>query len=1591
MIKLTKNIYKGIMVVLILIILGISVNLFSNKNNIVAYQPSGQAPIVNEPSNELPTETQAPNIASNNQPSSSNQGSGTSPGLKPLASATSISDCQDLITDNEVYELSGNLEGNQSNSICLNVSADNVTIDCGPYSIKGNESGTTYGIYNDGYDNFTVFNCNISNYSNGIRIDNLAEFNNITNNTIYNISEYGLNIIANDIIMFENNITSDDSSIRLNGGDKINISNNVLIGSIYSSGDDNVSIYGNVIKDSYKGIYTTEDNQVYWDVRNNIIYNNSYYGIELSDCQNFTLNNNTVYNNSLSDIKLASTYNSNITFTNTIIGYGSIAVNVSFKGRQYKIKQAEVSQRFSDPIGYSNVSVWLNASNSTTIGSPWLMLNVSYNETLVNDLGMNEADLILFKNNTSGWFNASEFTNGVLDTDYGVDTTNDYVWANITDFGSIFAPLGPLADTSLPTYTNDQSQLISTYSPSDYSNFSITWDDASFANAYLEANFSNTLENLTMSGSYPGFYYNTTPLAAGDYQFRFVANDTTGNENATDIVYFTIANASNEVHLYLNDTLDSDRIYTYPEAINATATAMTGEVFLYRNDSSLPGIGILKSEEVQLAVGVYEYHVNATGDANHSDNTSLTFYATVNLVTSNCYLDVSGGTYPTTTTPICTCDNPEIVANLYRNDSLANLENNTGIQLAAGDWNYTCNVSSSENYTSASNISIITINQASNPVILLLNDTASNLAITYGQASNATASAVGPNLYLNDSSAPVNPDIRTLGAGLYIYTANATGDENYSINTTLINYNLTVGQATPFCSLDFDKSSPQTYLTTFAAICSCTAGTTKLYRDGSEVTGENDTQVLLGAGTYNYICNTTGDVNYTTATNSSSFTIDKADNPVNLYLNGTENDNRTYTYPESINATGTSIAGDVSLFRDEANVGIGSGILKSEIILLGNGTYEYKVNAIGDANYSYNTTIIFYALVDKATSNCSLAVTGAGIYPSPTTAVCSCDNPENITHLYRDGSIADSENGSPITLGVGTYNYECNVSESENYTTATNSTLVSITQNSSTFDFMNLTINDTESNQAFTYPSASNATGYNLIPELTFSLYRDDILLGSINPISDVSQFGAGLYVYTYNTSGNTNYSGASKQFNLTIGQATPSCLLTYDKTSPQIYETTIIPSCSCTDNSGIVSLYRNETDVNSSENNVAVTLPVGTWQYTCNTTGNVNYTNATVSDLFAIDKASSSISLYLNNTRGNKQYVKYNYANFTALSNITGLVVNITSNWSAYTPEPTGTTLVYNTTQLSSVGTFNITGYTLGNANYSGSLETWYATVLAGDMSLLSLSSDPANPGAQQEFEIIAPIYNNGSIPMENVRVWFKVNREMTGSINEMAVINPGETKSVVLETDLPAGTYDIDAHVNSTTPDNNSYNDNRYIRLSVSALSEGAGGGGAGIINLPSVPPLVPLITFDMDKINTFNYTLAEGDLILIKIKGSLHNVKTMKVGQDFAILELNSTPQNVTTYIGETKEVDIDNDGKSDISIKVENINNNQAFITFTRIIELAEPNVTIIEETKKPIEYPSLLISVLIIILIALLIFFVGKKSKSINKDHNSKDF
>ncbi len=116
----------------------------------------------------------------------------------------------------------------------------------------------------------------------------------------------------------------------------------------------------------------------------------------------------------------------------------------------------------------------------------------------------------------------------------------------------------------------------------------------------------------------------------------------------------------------------------------------------------------------------------------------------------------------------------------------------------------------------------------------------------------------------------------------------------------------------------------------------------------------------LGSGSYGIVITDLQQDNYTyrwfandtsgqeNVTDSFEFNVTKADNPMNIYINGNLNQNVNVNDGQIVNVTADG--GNPQLFKD------GSAVSEQYIDILPIGSYDFKVNSSGNRNYSINST-----------------------------------------------------------------------------------------------------------------------------------------------------------------------------------------------------------------------------------------------------------------------------------------------------------------------------------------------------------------------------------------------------------------------------------------------------------------------------------------------------------------------------------------------------------------------------------------------------------------------------------------------------------
>lgn len=153
-------------------------------------------------------------------------------------SAINIDNCSLLDTAGEIYNLTQDID-DSSNTTCVNVTADNVTLDCNGYKIDGVYSSSTYGVYAFGRDNVTVKNCNVTDWWYGVYL-------NLTSDSVISNDNFTGNNDGIEMINSWYNSISDSYMDNVNENIYLsNSSHNLIMGNSIKGSDIGTSFYSN--------------------------------------------------------------------------------------------------------------------------------------------------------------------------------------------------------------------------------------------------------------------------------------------------------------------------------------------------------------------------------------------------------------------------------------------------------------------------------------------------------------------------------------------------------------------------------------------------------------------------------------------------------------------------------------------------------------------------------------------------------------------------------------------------------------------------------------------------------------------------------------------------------------------------------------------------------------------------------------------------------------------------------------------------------------------------------------------------------------------------------------------------------------------------------------------------------------------------------------------------------------------------------------------------------------------------------------------------------------------------------------------------
>ncbi|MCA9459393.1 MAG: right-handed parallel beta-helix repeat-containing protein [Nanoarchaeota archaeon] len=251
--------------------------------------------------------------------------------------------CQKLSEPGD-YILQNNVI-NSSETICIEVLYDNISLDCQRYNLGGQDLGGSYGIYFK-KNNISLKNCDVHNWFAGIYIVDTID-SVIDNFVLYN-NDYPLVATLNNALINNSIFFNNSNKIWIFGMENSSISNNNIYDNVNSGSSiidvgnfDNSSFFNNnIYNNAWNGVFIQgSDSKIY----SNNIYNNVKNGLTLNMVNNYQIYDNQIYNNELNGFALLSSQDNliyNNTFSNNNVNIylssvGNNSWNNSFTGNTY--------------------------------------------------------------------------------------------------------------------------------------------------------------------------------------------------------------------------------------------------------------------------------------------------------------------------------------------------------------------------------------------------------------------------------------------------------------------------------------------------------------------------------------------------------------------------------------------------------------------------------------------------------------------------------------------------------------------------------------------------------------------------------------------------------------------------------------------------------------------------------------------------------------------------------------------------------------------------------------------------------------------------------------------------------------------------------------------------------------------------------------------------------------------------------------------------------------------------------------------------------------------------------------------------------
>lgn len=156
--------------------------------------------------------------------------------------------------------------------------------------------------------------------------------------------------------------------------------------------------------------------------------------------------------------------------------------------------------------------------------------------------------------------------------------------------------------------------------------------------------------------------------------------------------------------------------------------------------------------------------------------------------------------------------------------------------------------------------------------------------------------------------------------------------------------------------------------------------------------------------------------------------------------------------------------------------------------------------------------------------------------------------------------------------------------------------------------------------------------------------------------------------------------------------------------------------------------------------------------------------------------------------------------------------------------------------------------------------------------------------------------------------------------------------------------GTYTVNCKATDDTGNSADTASKTFTVIHNSAGSSGGGSGSSG----GAAAVVVDVDLTSADSANVGGYT---GNVKTFTFGGATHTIKFTEIGDDSVTITIQSNPVVVGLKIGETKKVDLNNDGVDDLEVTLNKITSGKADVTMNKLTEGA---LKLVEEEKAAAE-------------------------------------